>query len=54
MKKLISLVLALAFLATFTLGCAGYASKETKVKCPKCGAVFTIDEGLKGMPPSGP
>jgi hypothetical protein len=53
-KKLISLVLALAFLAAFTLGCAGYVSKDTKVKCPKCGAVFTIDEGLKGMPPSGP
>jgi hypothetical protein len=53
-KKLFSLVLALAFLAAFSLGCAGYASKETKVKCPKCGAVFTIDEGLKAMPPSGP
>jgi hypothetical protein len=49
-KKLVSLVLALAFLAAFSLGCAGYASKETKVKCPKCGAVFTIDEGLKAMP----
>jgi nitrite reductase/ring-hydroxylating ferredoxin subunit len=53
-KKLISLVLALAFLAAFTLGCAGYVSKDTKVKCPKCGAVFTIDEGIKNMPPSGP
>lgn len=51
MKKLVSLVLALAFLATFSLGCAGYASKETKVKCPKCGAVFTIDEGLKAITP---
>jgi len=50
-KKLVSLVLALAFLATFSLGCAGYASKETKVKCPKCGAVFTIDEGLKAITP---
>jgi len=50
-KKLVSLVLALAFLATFSLGCAGYASKETKVKCPKCGAVFTIDEGLKAVTP---
>ena len=49
MKKLISLVLALAFLATFSLGCAGYVSKETKVKCPKCGAVFTIDEGIKAL-----
>jgi hypothetical protein len=48
-KKLISLVLALAFLATFSLGCAGYVSKETKVKCPKCGAVFTIDEGIKAL-----
>ena len=51
MKKLVSLVLALAFLATFSLGCAGYASKDTKVKCPKCGAVFTIDEGLKAVTP---
>jgi hypothetical protein len=48
-KKLISLVLALAVLATFSLGCAGYAAKESKVKCPKCGAVFTIDEGLKTL-----
>jgi hypothetical protein len=22
------------------------------VKCPKCGAVFTIDEGIKNMPGS--
>ena len=49
MKKLISLVLAGAFMAAFTLGCAGYASKETKVKCPKCGTVFTVDEGIKAI-----
>jgi hypothetical protein len=49
-KKLISLVLAMAVLAAFTLGCAGYVSKETKVKCPKCGAVFTVEEGLKTTP----
>jgi hypothetical protein len=48
-KKLIGLVLAVAVLASFTLGCAGYVSKETKVKCPKCGAVFTVDEGLKTL-----
>jgi hypothetical protein len=48
-KKLMSSVLAIAVLAAFTLGCAGYAAKETKVKCPKCGAVFTIDEGLKTL-----
>jgi len=50
-KKVTSLVLALAFLAAFSFGCQGMASKETKVKCPKCGAVFTIDEGLKAIGP---
>jgi len=48
-KKLTSLVLAVAFMAAFTLGCAGYSSKESKVKCPKCGAVFTVDEGIKAL-----
>jgi hypothetical protein len=47
MKKWVSMVLALVVLAAFSFGCAGYASKESKVKCPKCGAVFTIDEGLR-------
>jgi hypothetical protein len=51
-KKWISMVLTLVVLAAFSLGCAGMASKDTKVKCPKCGAVFTIDEGLKAMPPT--
>jgi len=50
-KKLMSMVLVLAVLAAFTFGCAGMVSKETKVKCPKCGAVFTIDEGLKAIAP---
>ena len=49
MKKLMSSVLAIAVLAAFTLGCGGYTAKETKVKCPKCGAVFTVDEGIKAM-----
>jgi len=44
------MVLALVVLAAFSLGCG--VTKETKVKCPKCGAVFTIDEGLKAMPPT--
>ncbi len=47
MKKLVSMVLALAFLAVFSFGCAGMVSKDTKVKCPKCGAVFTVDEAVK-------
>ena len=49
MKKLISLVSALALIAAFTVGCAGYVPKETKVKCPKCGAVFTVDEGIQNI-----
>ena len=48
MKRVISILLALAILVVFSLGCAGI-DKDTKVKCPKCGAVFTIDEGLAGM-----
>ena len=49
MKRLVSLVLALVLMLVFSMGCGGYASRETKVKCPKCGAVFTIDEGLKAL-----
>jgi uncharacterized C2H2 Zn-finger protein len=30
----------------FSFGCAGVA-KESKLKCPKCGAVFTVDEAVK-------
>jgi hypothetical protein len=37
--------LALAVLAVFSFGCAGI-SKDAKVKCPKCGAIFKVDEGL--------
>jgi len=48
-KKWISMVLALVVLAAFSFGCAGFAAKDSKVKCPKCGAVFTIDEGIKSM-----
>jgi len=51
-KKVMSLVLAVAFMAALSVGCAGQVSKETKVKCPKCGAVFSIDEGIKNMPGS--
>ncbi len=44
-----SLVFAMSLLVAFALGCAGQAGKESKVKCPKCGAVFTVDEGLKAL-----
>jgi hypothetical protein len=46
MRKWASIFLALAMLAGFSLGCTGI-SKDAKVKCPKCGAVFTVDEGIQ-------
>ncbi len=50
-KKWINMVAALFVLAAFSLGCQGMTSTQEKVKCPKCGAVFTIDEGLKNITP---
>ncbi len=47
MKKKLSLVLAVAVLLAFSFGCG--VSKEAKLKCPKCGAVFMVDEGVKRM-----
>jgi hypothetical protein len=44
---MVSLILAVGVLMVFSFGCAGYVSKETKLKCPKCGAVFTVDEAMK-------
>ncbi len=52
MRKWASMLLALAMLAVFSFGCAGVA-KETKIKCPKCGAVFTVDEGLAAIQRTG-
>ncbi len=47
-KKLFGTMLAGALLAALVIGCAGnVAPKETRVKCPKCGATFTVDEGIK-------
>ncbi len=54
MRKWVSIVLALAILAVFSFGCAG-VQKDAKIKCPKCGAVFTVEEGLQeiGKTPGG-
>ncbi len=52
MRKWVSIFLALAILAVFSFGCSGI-SKEAKVKCPKCGAVFTVDEGLAEIQKKG-
>jgi len=45
MRKWVSIFLALVILSSFSFGCASI-DKTTKIKCPKCGAVFTVDEGL--------
>jgi hypothetical protein len=50
MRKWASIIMLLVILAGFALGCAGISkdkiSKDAKIKCPKCGAVFTVDEGI--------
>lgn len=52
MKKWMNIFLALALLVLFLSGCAGVA-RDTKVRCPKCGAVFTIDEGVREIQRKG-
>ena len=44
---------ALVVLGVFSYGCAG-VSKEAQVKCPKCGSVFTVDEGIAQVQMYGP
>ncbi len=48
MRKWMSIFMALTILAVFSFGCTG-VSKEAKIKCPKCGAVFTVQEGLDSI-----
>ena len=52
MRKLVSIFLALAMLAVFSFGCASI-QKDAKIKCPKCGAVFAVDEGLAEIQKKG-
>jgi hypothetical protein len=52
MKKRVSVFWALAMLAVFSYGCTSI-SKDAKVKCPKCGAVFQVDEGLNELQRKG-
>ena len=44
MKKGLMIFLAPLVMAVFSFGCG--VDKEAKVKCPKCGAVFTVQEGV--------
>jgi hypothetical protein len=48
MRKWVSIMMALAILAVFSFGCSG-VSKQAKIKCPKCGAIFTVQEGLDAV-----
>ncbi len=45
MKRWLMIFLALVMLGAFSYGCVG-VQKDAQIKCPKCGAVFTVDEGL--------
>jgi len=51
MRKWISIFLALVALAVFSFGCG--VGKGEKIKCPKCGALFTVDEGLAEIQKKG-
>ena len=42
----------LAIFAVFSLGCVGIA-KDAKIKCPKCGAVCSVEEGQSEMQKEG-
>jgi hypothetical protein len=52
MRKWASIFFVLLMLAVFAYGCTG-VSKNAKIKCPKCGAVFTVDEGLAEIQKKG-
>jgi hypothetical protein len=52
MRKWVSIFLALAMLAVFSFGCASI-QKDAKIKCPKCGAVFTVEEGISEIQKKG-
>jgi hypothetical protein len=46
MRRWVSIFLVFSILTVFSFGCAGI-QKDTKIKCPKCGAVFTSEEGVE-------
>jgi hypothetical protein len=46
MQKIARIFLIMAVLMALSFGCAGMMRKETTVKCPRCGAPFTIDEEI--------
>lgn len=52
MKRVANSIMAALVLLTFAaVGCGPRAAytRDTKVKCPRCGAIFTVDEGLRAL-----
>ena len=52
MRKWVGVFLVLAMFAVFSFGC-GTVSKDTKVKCPTCGAIYPVEEGLAEITKKG-
>jgi hypothetical protein len=52
MREWVSIFLALAILSVFSFGCTAI-DKQTKVKCPKCGAVFSVEEAMQERQKTG-
>ena len=52
MKRVANMIMALVLMVSFA-GCASMGSnmvdKDSKIKCPKCGATFTVYEGKKAI-----
>lgn len=48
MKKRVGVLLTMVMVALLLFGCVEI-SKDTKIKCPKCGAVFTGQEGVEEL-----
>jgi nitrite reductase/ring-hydroxylating ferredoxin subunit len=52
MKRAANMIMAFVLMVSLA-GCAGMnsgmVSKDAKVKCPKCGATFTVEEGRAGI-----
>jgi hypothetical protein len=46
MRRCLNIFLSLIILSVLCYGCAG-TMKDTKIKCPKCGAFFSTKEGME-------
>ena len=51
-KRVVNIFSILTIALLLSFGCA-QITKDTKIKCPKCGAIFTVDEGLAEIQKKG-